>query len=149
MRPRGTRGASVGAAAGAAFVALAAAGCGSDQADYANEPRPASPITVTAAISDDRIRVSPATFGAGPVTIIVSNQSGAPQQITFETDEVAGDQSGIRKSAGPVNDSDTAQLQVDPREGTYRLAVEEGGIEPAQLEVGAPRKSGQDDLLLP
>ena len=32
--------------------------CGSDP-DYANEPRPPTPINVSAAISDDRITVSP------------------------------------------------------------------------------------------
>jgi hypothetical protein len=135
-----------------AMAALVLAGgvsaCG-DSGTFANEPRPAAPITVTAAIDGSRVRVSPEKFGAGPVTIIVSNQSGSPQEITFETDEVAGTQGGIRKSAGPVADQDTATLQVDPREGTYRLSVKDGAIQPAQLTVGAPRKSSQDELLQP
>lgn len=133
---------------GALALAGGISACG-DSGTFANEPRPAAPITVTAAIDTSRVRVSPEKFGAGPVTIIVSNQSGSPQDITFETDEVGGTQGGIRKSVGPVGDQDTASLQVDPREGSYRLAVKDRAIQPAQLTVGAPRKSSQDELLQP
>ena len=139
----------LGIAAGALALAGTATGCGGDSGTFANEPRPAAPITVTAAIDHSRVRVSPERFGAGPVTVIVSNQSGSPQDITFETDEVGGTQAGIRKSAGPVADHDTATLQVDPREGTYRLAVKSRAIAPAAITVGGPRKSSQDELLQP
>jgi hypothetical protein len=132
----------------AALALAAAAGCG-DSGTFANEPRPPAPITVTAAIDKSRVRVSPERFGAGPVTVIVSNQSGKPQDVTFETDEVAGTQAGIRKSSGPVQDQGTATLQVDPREGTYRLAVKSRAIQPAAITVGKPRKSSQDELLQP
>jgi hypothetical protein len=129
-------------------VATGAAGCGGS-GKFANQPRPASPITVTAAIDKGKVRVSPTKFGAGPVTLIVSNQSGAAQDITFETDEVGGTQAGIRKSTGPIADQDTATLQVDPREGTYRLSVKSRAIQPAALVVGKPRASAQDQLLQP
>jgi hypothetical protein len=133
---------------GALALAGGTSACG-DSGTFANEPRPAAPITITAAIDKSRVRVSPEKFGAGPITVIVSNQSGASQEITFETDEIGGTEGGIRKSAGPVADSDTATLQVDPREGTYRLSVKDRSIQPAQLTVGAPRKSSQDELLQP
>jgi hypothetical protein len=129
-------------------LALPLAGCGGGS-KFANDPRPAAPITVTAAIDTSRIRVSPEKFGAGPITVIVSNQSGAPQDITFETDEIGGTQAGIRKSAGPVADQDTATLQVDAREGTYRLSVKSRAIKPASIAVGKPRRSSQDELLQP
>ena len=68
------------------------AGCGEDDAaEYGNKPRPPAPINVTAAIGSDRVRVSPRAFGSGPVVIIISNQSGAPQTVTFETDEIGGE----------------------------------------------------------
>lgn len=133
---------------GALVLAGSLSACG-DSGRFANQPRPPAPITVTAAIDKSRVRVSPEKFGAGPVTIIVSNQSGLPQEITFETDEVGGTQAGIRKSVGPVADRDTANLQVDPREGAYRLSVKTRAIQPAQLTVGPPRKSSQDELLQP
>jgi hypothetical protein len=133
---------------GALALAGGISACG-DSGTFANDPRPPAPITVTAAIDKSRVRVSPEKFGAGPVTVIVSNQSGSSQEITFETDEIGGTQGGIRKSSGPVADHDTASLQVDPREGTYRLSVKDRAVQPAQLTVGAPRKSSQDELLQP
>jgi hypothetical protein len=143
------RGASrVAITAAALALAGVSAGCG-DSGTFANQPRPAAPITVTAAIDKSRVRVSPERFGAGPVTVIVSNQSGSAQDITFETDEIGGTQAGIRKSAGPVADQDTATLQVDPREGTYRLGVKSRAIKPAAITVGKARKSSQDELLQP
>ena len=50
------------------------AGCGGSGGDYSNEPRPPAPINVTAAVTDQRISVSPKSFGAGPIVLIVSNQ---------------------------------------------------------------------------
>jgi hypothetical protein len=134
--------------AGALALAGTAAGCGGDS-KFANKPRPAVPITVTAAIDKSRVRVSPEHFGAGPITLIVSNQSGAAQDVTFETDEVGGTEGGIRRSAGPVADHDTATLQADPRPGTYRLSVRSRTIKPASIQVGKPRPSSQDQLLQP
>jgi uncharacterized protein (DUF58 family) len=137
-------------AAGAVALAGFAAGCGSDQGKFANRPRPPEPITVTAAIDHDRVRVSPATFGAGGITVLVSNQSGAAQELTFETDEIGGPPDAIRKSVGPVADGDTAQLQVNPpRRGTYRLSVKDPAIRPATITVGPRRPSSQNDLLTP
>jgi hypothetical protein len=142
------RGARWVVAAGALALAGGGAGCvGSSK--FANQPRPAVPITVSAAIDKGHIRVSPTHFGAGPITLIVSNQSGIAQDITFETDEVGGTSGGIRTSAGPVNDQDTATLQANPRPGTYRLSVKSRAIKPAAIRVGKARPSAQDQLLQP
>lgn len=129
-------------------LAVGLASCGADD-DYANKPRPAAPISVTAAIDTTRVRVSPPSFGAGPVVFIVSNQSGEPQKVTFETDELGGKSGGIKRSTGTIEARSTAQLKVDPREGTYKLSASGGNVAPASVEVGAPRKSSQNDLLLP
>jgi len=131
-----------------ALVALA--GCGSDDsAEYGNKPRPPAPINVTAAIDGERIRVSPTTFGSGPVVIIISNQSGAPQTVTFETDEIAGSSGGIRRSTREIATRSTGELKVDPPEGTYMLSTDAGDITPAEIEVGARRESAQNELLQP
>jgi hypothetical protein len=134
--------------AAALALAGAAAGCG-DSGTFANQPRPPAPITVTAAIDKSRVRVSPEHFGAGPVTFIVSNQSGGAQDVTFETDEIGGTQAGLRRSAGPVADQGTATLQADPRQGTYRLGVKSRAIKAAAITVGKPRESSQNELLQP
>ena len=134
-----------------ALIALAlVAGCGSDDTTgYGNKPRPPAPINVTAAIDGERVRVSPRTFGSGPVVFIISNQSGAAQTVTFETDEIGGDSGGIRRSTREIAARSTGELKVDPPEGTYTLSASAGGVTPAELEVGARRRSAQDELLQP
>jgi hypothetical protein len=130
------------------LVAAALAGCGDDN-DRDNSLRPPAPINVAAAIDDQRVRVSPRSFGAGPVVFIISNQSGLPQEVTFETDELGGDSGGIRRSSGPIAARSTGTLKVDAREGTYRLGVSSAGIRAAAVEVSEPRPSAQNELLQP
>jgi hypothetical protein len=133
----------------AAGLACALAGCGGGEADYANKPRPATPINVTAAITEDRISISPKKFGAGPVVVIVSNQTDKPQTLTLETEELGGSQPGIKQSTSPIGPRGTSTLEADVREGSYAVSVRSGAIQPANVEVGAPRKSAQDELLQP
>ena len=133
----------------AVLLTVGVASCGGDDTDYANKPRPPAPISVTAAIDANRVRVSPPTFGSGPVVFIISNQSGTPQKVTFETDEIGGSSGGIRRSTGTIQSRSTGQLKVDPREGTYKLSASGSDIKAASVEVGARRRSSQNDLLLP
>ena len=129
-------------------VGFGVAGCGSDD-DYANEPRPPAPITIAASITDREVSVSPAEFGAGPISLIVSNQTDAAQKVTLETDELGGSQGGIKQTTSPINPNGTATIKVDLREGTYKVSVDGAGVKAAALEVGPERESSQDDLLLP
>ena len=129
-------------------LALGVVSCGAES-DYANKPRPPAPISVTAAIDKTRIRVSPPTFGGGPVTFIISNQSGAEQKVTFESDELGAETGGIRRHTGAIEPRSTANLKVDAPEGTYTLSASGDNVAPATIEVGARRKSSQNDLLLP
>jgi hypothetical protein len=133
----------------ALFAAVVLAGCGGNDGDHPNKPRPPAPINVTAAIDSDRVRVSPRTFGSGPVVIIVSNQSGAPQTVTLETDEIGGESGGIQRSTSEIAARSTGQLKVDPPEGTYQLSASSDGIAPASLVVGERRPSAQNELLQP
>jgi hypothetical protein len=128
-----------------AVAAATVAGCGSDS-DYKNEPRPAAPIVVTASISKDAVSVSPRKFGAGPVTVIVTNQTSASQQLTLE---INSGQAGFKGRTGPINPRDTGQLKADLGEGTYSVHVDGDAIKAARLLVGAKRPSAQNDLLQP
>jgi hypothetical protein len=131
-------------------AAILLAGCGEDEAaDYQNKPRPPAPINVTAAIDNERVRVSPGFFGSGPVVFIISNQSTSPQTVTFETDEIGGSSGGIQRSTPEIAARSTGQLKVDPPEGTYRLSASSSSIRPAAIEVGERRESAQDELLQP
>ena len=123
-------------------------GCGEDD-DYKNEPRPPAPIVVSASISDDRVSVSPKSFGAGPITLIVTNQTQSAQKLKLETDEIGGSAPGIEQETGPISPGDTASLKADLREGTYRVGVNGRGIDEAALQVGDERESAQDQLLQP
>ena len=134
----------------ACLPALAAAAsvsaCGTDNVSYKNDPRPPSPINVTAAITDSQIKVSPRRFGAGPIVLIISNQSSDAQSVTFET---GGGESGIRQTTSAINPAGTAQLQIEVDQGTYELSVEDRRIRPVSVRVGKPRPSSQNDLLEP
>ena len=124
------------------------AGCGEED-DYENRDRPPAPIVVSASINEERVSVSPKTFGAGPITLIVTNQTQAAQELTLETDEIGGEGPGIEQNSGPINPGDTARLQADLRRGTYRVAVDGSGIGGVTLRVGRARPSAQDELLQP
>lgn len=128
-----------------AFAAAMVAGCGGGT-DYKNEPRPAAPIVVTASIAKDAVSVSPRKFGAGPITLIVTNQTSASQQLTVEINSGAA---GFKGRTGPINPRDTGQLKADLTEGTYSVHVDGNSIRAAKLTVGTKRRSAQNDLLQP
>ena len=124
------------------------AGCGGDD-DYANDPRPPAPINVTAAITNQRVSVSPKRFGAGPIVLVISNQASTAQAVTFETDELGGEQPGRTFSTTPINPRGTATLKVEVRQGDWKLGTKDGGIRAADVSVGKQRKSAQNELLQP
>lgn len=130
-------------------LALAALPACGEEEDHVNRERPAASINVTAAIIDGRINVSPERFGAGPIRLIVTNQTQSAQALTFETDEVGGDQPGITRKTSPINPSGTATLELDVRRGDYAISTDDGGVRPATVKVGSPRPSAQNELLLP
>lgn len=128
-----------------ALAGVLVAGCGASN-DYKNEPRPPAPIVVTASINKNEVAVSPKRFGAGPITLIVTNQTGASQQLTVE---VNSGQAGFKGRTGPINPRDTGQLKADLARGTYSVHVDGNSIRPAHLTVGRERASAQNDLLQP
>ena len=127
-------------------IALAACG-GSDQRK--NDLRPAAPVTLTGAIHSDRIQVSPDTVGAGTVVLVLSNQSKAPQTVTFETDELGGTKGGTTASSPEIAPGSTGRLTLTTREGTYSVHTEDDAIRATEIKIGPARKSAQDSLLLP
>jgi hypothetical protein len=128
------------AALGAAFAVGA---CGED--DFENEPRPASPIEVTALINDRKIKVSPSTadaVGAGLVNFTISNQSQDPAALVLEgpTDD----------ASNPIQPGGVGSLKTELEEGDYVVSAgTESDANEGSLDVGPPRPSSQNDLLQP
>ena len=125
----------------AAVAALAA--CGDDSNDR-NTERPPVPLNVSVVIGQDDISASPAKFGAGPITLLVSNQSGASR--TLNIDGTAAD---------PVRRADPARghrhAEGDRRNpATLQLAAADTeGVKPVRIAVGPKRPSAQNQLQLP
>lgn len=132
----------------APILLVVAAGCGGS-GERENEDRPPVPVVMTAAVQDDLVRVSPDSTGAGQITLVVSNQTDEPQVVTFETDELGGERGGNRSSSPRIAPKGTGRLTIDAREGTYAVHTADEAIRAARIEVGPPRESGQDRVLLP
>ncbi len=103
------------------LLLVALAGCGT-QGKYANQDRPPAPIVVTAAITPTGVSVSPTKFGAGPINLVVTNQTETSQRLTL-AQEVNG-QSAPQEQTGPINPHDTASLQANVDQGTYAVRVD-------------------------
>lgn len=121
----------------------AAAGCG-QQTNYANDPRPPSPLTVPASITARRVSISPRRVGAGPITLIVANATDASVDVHVEPVGAPGPSA----QSGPINPGGTTSISFDARSGNYRVSAK-GAPQPATLRVGRPRPSAQNDVLLP
>jgi hypothetical protein len=130
------------AAVAAVLLGVVAGGCGSDDEARSDE-RPPVPLNISINLDEEGITASPDKFGAGPITMLVSNQSGASQTLTIDGPR-------LRRSVGPINPQDTAtvRLRVQPGEHTVS-AGESAGLREATLAVGPERPSAQNDLLLP
>jgi hypothetical protein len=139
------------AAALSCALAVVAAGCGSSDHKYKNAARPPSPIVVSASIDDSSVQISPKKLGAGPITLVITNQSNAAQQVTLETSDAPGSGPGEKAvTTGPISPRETASVNADVKQGTYALRVGgDGGVKAAHLVVGKPRPSSQNDLLQP
>jgi hypothetical protein len=141
-KTRWIRGAAVLAAG---VLGVLAVGCGDE--DFKNKPRPPVAIELTGVIQEKKVTVSPDKVGAGPISIIVSNQTKEAHTLTLEGQSV-------RERVGPVNPLDTATIQKTLRPGSYEVRAGSSvavahEIRPAELVVGKPRKDSNDRLLLP
>ena len=131
----------------AAGCVVGITGCGSDTKDYANNPRPAVPIIVTAAINSQEVSLSPKVIGAGPISLIIANETGASQKVTLESEGL--DKKGLKQETGPISPAETATLKANIDTGTYSVHVDGDAIKAATLRVGKERESAQNDLLQP
>ncbi len=144
FRSSGPRTARVRRFAALAATPLLLAACG-DDSDFANEPRPAAPIVVTAKIDREKVVVSPDSFGAGIVNFTVSNQSDDPVSLTL-----VGPASEDNQASGEIPPGGVGNLKADVSQGDYEVnGGERSDARPARVKVGPERESSKDELLLP
>ena len=134
-----------------AFAVLAgaslAAGCGGGE--HRDQLRPPAPINLTASVSSRGVAVSPTSVGAGPIVLIVTNQTPTSQEVTFESDPLGAHEGGVAQTTEPINPHGTGQLMVDVGQGSYRVRAANPDIEPATVTVGPRRQSAQNQVLQP
>jgi hypothetical protein len=129
-----------------ALVAAIAVGCGED--DFENEPRPPVPLELTGVIQEDKLTVSPSrNIGAGPFTILISNQTDAEHTVTLEGHSIV-------ERVGPVAPDDTVEIKRTLAPGSYEVSAGSPRavrreIQPAVLDIGEERQSSNSELLLP
>jgi hypothetical protein len=126
---------------GVAVLGIAAAGCGSE--DHPNEPRPPSPVEITARVDEDVVDVSPSEFGAGLAVFTISNQSESVVELTID--------GPVAATSPPIEpNAVTDDFKVDMREGEYEVSAgTESQAKPTELVIGPERPSAQNELLLP
>jgi hypothetical protein len=134
-------------ASGVAVAALLVVGCGGGK-NFADKPRPAAPITLTGVISNKGVTMSPNKVGAGPVVILVSNQTLAPHTLELDGSAIQP----VRTNA--VAPSDTGRIQTTLTKGVYTVkAGSEKAVarelRPARLIIGAERADSNDEVGLP
>ena len=131
-----------GIASGA--LLLAVTGCGQSQT-FADKSRPPVILNITAEITDHGVLVSPGKIGAGPVHLVVTNQSNASRELTVDSQSGSAGEKNVR--SGPINPQGTAEVNVNLEEGDYRVGAP--GAQAAMLTVGPSRPSGQNEVLEP
>src|SRR4051794_12544716 len=145
MRGMLTRGPVTGAAL-LATAAMTVAGCGGST-KFKNDPRPPAPVQLTGVITDKGVTVSPNRVGAGPVILLISNQTQDAHTITLDGENT-------KDTVGPINPLDTAKLQQTVEQGSYQVKAGSSRAakkdpKPGPPDVAPPRKSSSDQVLLP
>jgi hypothetical protein len=140
-----TRGPFVGTAL-LATAAITATGCGGGS-HFKNDPRPPAPVQLTGVITDKGVTISPDKVGAGPVILLISNQTQQAHTITL-------DGGNTQDTVGPINPLDTAKVQQTLVQGTYQVKAgsskaQKNQLKAGAIEVGPKRKDSSDQVQLP
>jgi hypothetical protein len=125
-------------------TAILVSGCGSSTGTFANKPRAPEPITITGQISNSRVLISPTTFGAGPIDLIVTN--AANRSVSLAVQNASGKSVANLQSINPQTPGD---VKFDIPPGDYAVVASETGIKPAELHVGNERPSAPNSVLQP
>lgn len=128
--------------AAALFVVAAAIAVGCGAEDLPNEPRPASPVELSARIDDGGVIVSPRATGAGLAVVTISNQSMEDVELNFNGP-------GDDRRTNQIRAGGVSSIKLALDQGEYVVEPDVSSISSGSIEVGEPRESAQNDLLLP
>jgi hypothetical protein len=126
--------------------AMLLAGCGGGS-HFKNKPRPPVPLQLTGVVTDRGVQVSPRKVGAGPVILIISNQTNGAHTVTLEGN-------GTTDTVGPINPLGTGKLQQTLSPGNYTVKAGSAQatsqeIAPGRVTVTKARQGSSSTLLLP
>ena len=146
MSFRGRKRSAATLASAIVSVALVA-GCGGGK-DFADQPRPAAPIQLNGVINSQGVQISPSNVGAGPVEILVSNQTGAPHTLELNGSDIA------TVTTAPIGAGNTGQIQATLKQGVYTVKAGNSHavvreLKPARLVIGPERQDSNDQVGLP
>ena len=130
--------------------------CGSTGGKAASAPRPPTPVNLSVYVNASRVSVSPASTGAGPVVLIVTNQANQAEEVAIAR---AGAGSSLASTA-PINPQGTTQVTVDLAPGDYTIGIaprgstdaalsQQSSIASASIHIGRARPSSSNQLLQP
>jgi hypothetical protein len=127
-----------------AATALLVSACGGSTGTFANKARPPEPITITGQVNNSRVLISPRTFGAGPINLVVTN--AATQSVSLAVRDASGRPVANLQS---INPQTPGVVKLDIAPGEYAVIASQAGIKPAELHVGSERPSPGNGLLQP
>jgi hypothetical protein len=120
------------------------AGCGAAaRLESKGDSRPASPIDVSVYVGDGRLAFDPRRITAGPVELLVVNQSTHPRKVA-----VALPDGRVVAHTPKVEPGSSAQLKTTLTRNAYEVKIEGRGSG-SRLTVERPARSGNDELLQP
>lgn len=123
---------------------LLVSACGAGTGTLANKPAPPEPITITGEISNTRVLISPASFGAGPINLEITN--AASQSVSLAVQNANGQSVARLQSLNPQT---PGMVRLDIAPGDYLVVASQPSIKPAELHVGSERSSAANSLLEP
>ncbi|MGI8731014.1 MAG: hypothetical protein ACR2LK_13710 [Solirubrobacteraceae bacterium] len=134
--------------ASAIAIALLATGCGNEQQSQGGEPAQAT-RTISAVLAANRVTVSPASFPARTIELLISNQTSTSRSVELRSGRLAAGGSPLVQRTGPIPPGGTSTLTATVDEGSYKLSAPGSGIDPATIAVSPPRENAIDRLIRP
>jgi hypothetical protein len=123
------------------------AGCGGGK-DFADKPRPPATVQLSGVITAKGVTVSPSRIGAGPIQILVSNQTQQSHILTLDGANIPP----VRTA--PIAPTDTGTITRTLAPGVYTVTAGsqqavKTPLSAARLVIGKARPDSNNQVGLP